>query len=34
VEDPDALFADFERLGLQGSEVPRLQGSPEDGDHG
>ena len=34
VEDADALFAEFERLGLPSAGVPRLHGAPEDSDHG
>ena len=33
-EDADALFAEFERLGLPSAGVPRLHGAPEDSDHG
>ena len=34
VEDADALFAEFERLGLPTSGIPRLQGPPKDSDYG
>jgi catechol 2,3-dioxygenase-like lactoylglutathione lyase family enzyme len=34
VADADALFAEFARLGLPGSGIPRLQGPPHDSDYG
>jgi catechol 2,3-dioxygenase-like lactoylglutathione lyase family enzyme len=34
VADADALFAEFERLGLPDSGIPRLHGAPEDTDYG
>jgi len=34
VEDADALFAEFERLGLPDSGIPRLHGAPQDSDYG
>ena len=32
VEDADALFAEFQRLGLPDSGIPRLHGAPQDSD--
>jgi catechol 2,3-dioxygenase-like lactoylglutathione lyase family enzyme len=32
--DADALFAEFERLGLPASGIPRLHGAPNDTDYG
>jgi catechol 2,3-dioxygenase-like lactoylglutathione lyase family enzyme len=34
VADADALFAEFERLGLPSSGIPRLHGAPQDTDYG
>ena len=34
VEDADALHAEYERLGLPGGGIPRLQGPPIDTDYG
>jgi catechol 2,3-dioxygenase-like lactoylglutathione lyase family enzyme len=34
VEDADAVFAEFARLGLPGSGIPRLHGAPQDTDYG
>jgi len=34
VDDADALFAEFERLGLPDSGIPRLHGAPQDSDYG
>jgi hypothetical protein len=33
-EGADALFAEFERLGLPSAGTPRLHGAPEDSDYG
>lgn len=34
VADADALFAEFERLALPTSGIPRLHGAPKDSDYG
>ena len=34
VEDADELFAEFGRVGLPGSGIPRLHGAPSDSDYG
>jgi catechol 2,3-dioxygenase-like lactoylglutathione lyase family enzyme len=34
VPDADALFAEFERLGLPSAGIPRLHGAPQDTDYG
>jgi hypothetical protein len=34
VEDVDALYAEFDRLGLPTSGIPRLHGAPQDSDYG
>lgn len=34
VEDADALYAEYERLGLPGEGIPRLHGAPGDTDYG
>jgi catechol 2,3-dioxygenase-like lactoylglutathione lyase family enzyme len=34
VEDADALFAEYGRLGLPSSGIPRLHGPPNDTDYG
>jgi catechol 2,3-dioxygenase-like lactoylglutathione lyase family enzyme len=34
VEDADALYAEFARLDLPGSGIPRLHGAPQDSDYG
>ncbi|MEA2378728.1 MAG: hypothetical protein QOK00_673 [Thermoleophilaceae bacterium] len=33
-EDADALYTEFERLGLPGEGIPRLQGPPVDTEYG
>ena len=34
VDDADALFAEFERVGLPSAGIPRLHGAPQDSDYG
>ncbi|MBA3264427.1 MAG: VOC family protein [Thermoleophilaceae bacterium] len=34
VEDADALYAEYQRLGLPGEGIPRLHAPPEDTDYG